>query len=163
MKTLLPSASAFRLVLAVISAGALWAAIPNVFGAKGKPTPPPTAAADTGDEDAPDPSTIVLPGTVMERPQNKGYLSLTMEKGSFKLSFYDKNKHPVAPDVARAATRWNPKQKVGEERAVMNLSPDGQSLVGNKFVQPPSPIRVFITLLSAQDVGIENHSVVFKP
>lgn len=160
MKSSLRLAFAFRFS-ASMAACALWFAVPHASAAPAKPTPPPTS--DSGDEDAPDPSTITLPGTVIERPNDKGYLSLTLEGGSFKLSFYDKNKQPIAPDVARAATHWNPKQKFGEERAVMNLSSDGQSLKGNKFVQPPFPLRVFITLLSAEDVGVENHTVMFKP
>jgi hypothetical protein len=150
-----------RLISVSTTACALWLAAPHASAADAKPTPPP--AADSGDDEAPDPSTITLPGTVIERPNDKGYLSLTLEGGSFKLSFYDKNKQPVAPDVARAATHWNPKQTRGEVRAVMNLSSDGQSLKGNTFVQPPFPLRVFITLLSSEEVGVESHTVMFKP
>ena len=70
---------------------------------------------------------------------------------------------PIAPDVARAAARWYPKQKYGEERAVLNTGSDGVSLKANKFLQPPFPVQIFITLLSAEDVGVESHTVMFKP
>jgi hypothetical protein len=126
----------------------------------GTPTPTPTALPD---EDAPDPSTITLPGTVIVRPKDKGYLSLTIESGGFKLSFYDVNKQLTAADVLRATARWNPKQKFGEEHSILNLTADRQSLKGVNFVQPPFPIRVFITLLNAQDVSVESYSVNFRP
>lgn len=126
------------------------------------PTPTPTANSDD-DEDAIDPSKIVIPGTVLTRPDDKGYLSLTLEGGSLKLTFYNKDKQPVAPDVTRAAVRWNPKQTRGEEHAVLNPSSDGQSLKGNRFVQPPFPLQIFITLLNEQGIGVENYTVMFKP
>ena len=148
----------------VIGAAVLWATTSTALAVPQKSKPAPTPAADAGsDEDAPDPATIVLPGFVVERPQEKGYLSLTLEAGALKISFYDKNKQPIAPDVARAAARWYPKQKYGEERAVLNTGSDGVSLKANKFLQPPFPVQIFITLLSAEDVGVESHTVMFKP
>jgi hypothetical protein len=156
----------FFFVFALVAvAGIFCAASPAALAApRRSPTPTPTPAANADDdEDAIDPSKIVIPGTVLTRPDDKGYLSLALEGGSLKLTFYNKDKQPVAPDVARAAARWNPKQTQGEEHAVLNPDSDGQSLKGNRFVQPPFPLQIFITLLNEQGIGVENYTVMFKP
>ena len=129
------------------------------FSAPKTPTPTPPAS----DEEEVDPATITIPGTVIERPAGKGYLSLTLEGGTLKLNFYDAKKQAVAPDVARAAAHWQPKQKISEDRTVLNPTSDGQALLGAKFVQPPFPLTIFITLLNADGIGVENHTVVFRP
>jgi len=163
MKSSLRSARLLRLGLALVAAASLWSTASNALAAPPKgPTPTPVVNADDEDE-TPDPSTITLPGTVIQRPGDKGYLSLTLQGGSLKISFYDKNKQPVAPDVARARAHWQPKQVHAEENAILSPAGDGQSLVGNRFVAPPFPLRISLTLLSEKDGVVETDSVMFKP
>lgn len=75
----------------------------------------------------------------------KGFLGLQLVGGTFKLSFYDMKKKPVAPDVARALLRWDPKGKVGQERLVLNR--DGMALSSPRPVKPPYVFKLFITLI----------------
>ena len=85
----------------------------------------------------------------------KGFLGLELVEGTFKLSFYDAKKKPMAPDVARAALRWDVKYKVGPERSVLNPSGDGKSLGSPKTVRPPYAFKLFITLLKEAAEGDE--------
>lgn len=96
----------------------------------------------------------------------KGFLGLELVNGTFKLSFYDTKKKAVAPDVARAALRWDVKYKVGQERSVLNPSGDGKSLSSPKTVRPPYAFKLFITLLKAaaegEDAAGESFTVDFR-
>ena len=75
----------------------------------------------------------------------KGYLGLQIAGGAFQLSFYDKDKKPVPPDVARAAVRWDAKYKVGDERLILNR--EGNVLTNPKAIRPPYVFKLFITLI----------------
>lgn len=77
----------------------------------------------------------------------KGYMGIEIVNATFKLSFYDTNKKPVAPDVDRAALRWDPKYKVGEERVVLVPAGDAKALTSPKNIRPPYHFKLFITLL----------------
>ena len=78
-----------------------------------------------------------------------------MSDSGFKLSFYDKEKKPVECDVARAAVRWNPHYKLGEERRVLNPSGDGKTLVSAP-VRPPYNFLFFLTLLGENGEAVES-------
>lgn len=85
----------------------------------------------------------------------KGFLGLQLVGGTFKLAFYDMKKKPVAPDVARAMLRWDPKGKVGQERVVLNRS--GMALSSPRPVKPPYVFKLFITLIpEAAAAGADN-------
>lgn len=86
-------------------------------------------------------------GITVARP-NGTFLGISLEGGTFKLSFYDKDKKKARPDVPRAAARWNPSNKPGSERIILNPSADGQALVGNKPVRPPYVFKLYLTLLN---------------
>ena len=95
----------------------------------------------------------------------KGYLGIQIVNSTFKLSFYDAKKKPIAPDVARAALRWDPKYKVGEERVILN--PDEKSLSSPKNIRPPYNFKLFITLFKApaegaDPVATENYTIDFR-
>lgn len=90
-----------------------------------------------------------IEGIVIERA-NGAYLGLKLENGTYKLSFYDAKKKPVAPDVSRAAARWNPQYKQFSERAILNPSADGKALVGGKPVRPPYTFKLYLTLLKGE-------------
>jgi hypothetical protein len=95
-----------------------------------------------------------------------GFLGVEIVNGTFKISFYDKKKKPIAADVMRAVLRWDPKYKVGQERVVLNLSDDGKSLSSPKTIRPPYSFKLFITLLkdateTADPVG-ETHVIDFR-
>ena len=88
-----------------------------------------------------------------------GFLGLEIVGGNFKLSFYDAKKKPVPVDVARAAARWDNKQKLGSDFTVLNPASDNLSLVGAKFVRPPYTFIVFLTLLNEAGEGVESYPI----
>jgi hypothetical protein len=88
-----------------------------------------------------------IPGTVVTRADGS-YLGLEVVGGNFKLSFYDKKKKPVAPNVTRATARWPNPRSPGDSRTVLNAS--GHALVGAKPVLPPFTFNVYITLLQGE-------------
>jgi hypothetical protein len=96
----------------------------------------------------------------MEIARGGGFLGLQIVNGTFKLSFYDAKKKPVAPDVTRAAFRWNVNYQKQPERVV--LMPSDKSLVSDKTVRPPYSFKLFITLFRGEsDEGAENLTVDF--
>lgn len=107
-------------------------------------TPKPAAP---GQADAKKEAELKIEGITIARP-NGAFLGITLEGGTFKLSFYDAKKKPAVPDVTRAAARWNPNYKTGSERVILNLSADGKALVGRKAVRPPYAFKLYLTLLA---------------
>ena len=110
-----------------------------------KPAAPPSSSKDT----APAPK---IEGIPLARNDGR-WLGLAVEGGNFKLRFYDKDKKPVKPDAARAAVRWSPQGKIGEQHTVLN--PAGNTLTSPLLVPPPLTFRVYLTLLGADDQAIE--------
>jgi hypothetical protein len=92
---------------------------------------------------------IVLPGIV--RPRADGYISLRVEGGNWLLAFYDSKKKPLPLDVQRGSARWNPSQKSGDAFCVLNPGGESNTLVGNRFVQPPRIFKVYVTLTKGED------------
>lgn len=93
-----------------------------------------------------------IDGVTVARPDGT-FLGISLAGGTFKLSFYDKQKKKVKPDVPRAAARWNPSNKTGSDRIILNPSPDGQALIGNKPVRPPYVFKLYLTLLQPEPVA----------
>lgn len=104
----------------------------------------------------------VIPGTTIARP-NGTYLGLEVVGVNFKLSFYDKKKKPMAPDVTRALARWPNTRGSGDNRTVLN--PSGNSFMGSKPVIPPFTFNVFLTLMKGdgdEAKAVENYTVPFR-
>ena len=106
-----------------------------------------------------------IEGIVVSRGE-RGFIGVELVGGSFKITFYDKNKKPMEPDVARAALRWDPKYKVGVERLVLNPTGDGKSLSNPKTIRGPHNFKLFITLVKEatekEDPTGEVHVIDFK-
>lgn len=105
-----------------------------------------------------------IPGVVITRPDGS-FIGVTLEGGTFKLSFYDKKKKATDADVQRATARWPAQYKVGDDRTVLNLSSDGKSLGGGKPVRPPYVFKLWLTLLKGEGdeaKAVENYTVDFR-
>ena len=87
------------------------------------------------------------PGMTLNRA-NGTFLGLEVANGFFKLSFYDKKKKPMAPDVTRVAMRWPNQRARGDIHAVMN--PSGNSLVSTQRAETPVNYKIFLTLLAGE-------------
>jgi hypothetical protein len=104
----------------------------------------------------------VIPGTTITRADGT-FLGLEVVGGNFKLSFYDKKKKPVAPDVTRANARWQNSRGPGDLRTVLN--PSGNALIGAKPVVPPFTFTVYLTLIQGEGdeaKAVENFVVPFR-
>ncbi len=99
----------------------------------------------------------VIEGVSIQRPDGS-WLGLSMEGTSFKLSFYDDKKKPVAADRSHGNVRWIPAGR-SPERGVLNRSSDGLSLVGNRPVRKPWVFKVFLTLLDDAGQATETYTV----
>jgi outer membrane biosynthesis protein TonB len=106
-----------------------------------------------------------IEGIVVSRGE-KGFMGVEIVGGAFKITFYDKKKEKIAPDVARAALRWDAKYKLGQERIVLNPGADGKSLSNPKVIRPPYHFKLFITLVKetaeAEDPASETHVIDFR-
>ncbi len=109
-------------------------------------------------EKAPEPK---IEGIAIPRGDG-GFLGVALAGTNFKITFYDKQKKPVAADVHRALLRWDPKYKVGQERTVLNLTADGRALTSPKPVRPPHNFRLFITLLQKAEDGEDKAGETFS-
>ena len=88
--------------------------------------------------------------------QNGGWLGLAVEGGHFVLRFYDKDKKPAKADMPRATARWQPANKPGDQRAVLNPAGDGKALSAPQAVTPPLNFKVYLTLLDADENAAES-------
>lgn len=106
-----------------------------------------------------------IEGIVVSRGE-RGFMGVELKGGSFKITFYDTKKKPIAPDVVRAALRWDAKYKVGQERLVLNPTGDGKSLSNPKTIRGPYNFKLYITLIKEptekEDPTGEMHVIDFK-
>ena len=106
-----------------------------------------------------------IKGVVVSRGE-KGFMGVEIVGSSFKITFYDAKKKPIAPDVARAALRWDAKYKVGQERVILNPDADGKSLSNPRTIRPPYHFKLFITLVKEEtekeDPAGETHVIDFR-
>lgn len=129
---------------------------PATKAAPGQPAP----KADAKKKDAKKTDEVgKIPGVEISR--GTGFLGIELVGGTFKLSFYDAQKNPVAPDATRANLRWSPKTQSLPERTVLNLS--GNALTSAKVVKPPYSFSLSITLIKGDgdDAPAENFTVDF--
>lgn len=99
----------------------------------------------------------------IEIPRGDGFMGIQLVGGTFKLSFYDAKKKPVAPDVTRASLRWKVRYQSLPEQTVLN--PDGNALTSAKVVKPPYTFSLSITLIKGEGdtAATENFTVDFHP
>lgn len=146
-----------------------------ISGLAADTTTVPPSKSEVTTKNAPPASGAKLPAKVEEEPKipgfviprdKGGYLGLTLENYCFKLSFYDAKKRPVKADVTRVRARWAPNYKVGNERTVLNLTPDGMALVSNQYVRPPYNFKLFLTFLKEdgddEQAAVEHYVVDFR-
>jgi hypothetical protein len=99
----------------------------------------------------------------IEIARGTGFMGIQLVGGTFKLSFYDAKKKPVAPDVTRASLSWKVRYQSLPERTVLN--PDGNALTSAKVVKPPYSFSLAITLIKGDGdaAATENFAVDFHP
>jgi len=121
-----------------------------------KPAKPAVPPADESTE------TPKIEGIEIARKDGT-FLGLTVSGPRFVLAFYDAKKKPVTADVARAVARWNPVNKTGDERSVLNPGDEGKTLVSLPNVRPPFAFKVTIILVDEKGDSVESFIVDTRP
>jgi hypothetical protein len=132
-----------------------------------QPDPKAAAVAKPGAAKPGSPLTVkeeepVIPGTSVKR-ENGTWIGLEVVGGNFKLSFYDKKKKSMAPDITRASARWPNPRAPGDNRTMLNAS--GNVLVGAKPVLPPFTFNVYLTFLQGEGdeaKAVESYVIPFR-
>jgi hypothetical protein len=121
-----------RLLLLVVASVALAG-----FSRAADPTPSPTGAKD---------EMGTIAGIPIQRAS--GWLGLELVDNTFKLTFYNEKKKPVAADASSAVMRWAVKYQPNDERTL--LTPAGSSVLASSYVvKPPHAFQLHMTLLFA--------------
>lgn len=138
----------------LLMAASIGMVVPLAAQTPAKPkTAKPAAPAAPADEEEPK-----IEGIEIAR-SNGTFIGAKIEGVRLVLKFYDKEKKPVAPDAARAAARWNPINKKGEQRSVLNPDGSGVALASTPTVQPPWVYIVYVSLLDSEGSGIESFTI----
>lgn len=121
-------------------------------GARAKSGP---AAAKKGGADAAKKETPAkIDGMEVSRG-DRGYLGVKVENNTFRISFYDTKKKPVAADVSQIALRWPVHYQPNDERALLLPEGDGKVFTSGKVVRPPFSFKLYLTLLKDAAPGEE--------
>jgi len=90
-----------------------------------------------------------IPGKTIPRA-NGGFLGLEIDANSnFKLSFYDKDKAPVAADLSLATIRWHASNTKSIEFVGLTPGGDGKSLASPRVIRRPWTFNLTILLFAA--------------
>ncbi len=90
------------------------------------------------------------------------FLGFAVENLALVMRFYDEEKKPMAADVARATVWWDPVNKAGKVRTVMNPGADGVSLQSPAKLRPPYVYQVVVTVIGADGEAGETYFVDLK-
>jgi hypothetical protein len=124
------------------------------LGAQTMPKPKPKTAPATPAAEEP----AEITGIEIARKQG-GFIGVNVEGIRMVIRFYDAEKKQIPVNVARAAARWNPVTKTGEERTVLNPTADGLTLTSTPVVKPPLVFIAYLTLLDAEGNALESTPV----
>jgi hypothetical protein len=114
----------------------------------------PTKKADAGKSAKKEEAPAKIEGMEIARG-DAGFMGLKIVDGTFKLTFYDKAKKPIAADVSQAVMRWNPVYQRNEERVVLERSGDGKYLTSPRVIRPPHSFKLYMTLFKEPSPGTE--------
>jgi hypothetical protein len=103
-----------------------------------------------------------IEGVTIERP-NGTFLGLQIKDNNFVLTFYNKKKEKMAPDVTRATVRWPVKYQPNDERTVLNPGGDEFSLSSPRTVRPPHNFKVYLLLfVDGNDDPVESYNLSYR-
>jgi hypothetical protein len=121
--------------LAPIALAGLFLASAGAGLARPTPTPTPTEEPEG-----------TISGIAIARTAG-GWLGLELREHTFRLTFYDAKKMPVAADVTSAVLRWPVRYQPNDERTLL-LPTDEPSVLASAFwVKGPLAFKLHITLL----------------
>ena len=108
--------------------------------------------------------TLTIPGIVIARKADQGFLGLELVDFKYKLTFYDSEKKATPADYSRALFRWSKINGSGSERYMLSTGSESSVLTLPRNVKPPHNFRLFIVLLDDDpETEAETYVVMFRP
>jgi len=105
-----------------------------------------------------------IPGIVIARKSQQGYLGLDLVDFKYKLTFYGEDKKPLKADFPRALFRWSKVNGSGSERYILSAGSESSVLTSPRNVPPPYNFRLFIVLIdNDEETESETYVVWFRP
>jgi len=111
-------------------------ALAGVCAGAPRPTPTPTQEKEG-----------TIAGIPVARSQG-GWLGVEVQSRTFKLTFYDEKKKPVAADATSAILRWWVHYQPNEERIQLLPTDDPSVLASPYVIKGPLSFKLYITLLN---------------
>lgn len=130
---------------------ALWLAVgmPGWIGAQ------PASAATGGGNVQEEPAEIV--GLVVAR-KGEGFLGLSVEGASLRVTFYDKDRKKAPADVLRVVARWHD----GKPRRAVLRADTADSFVSPPVLSPPFKFIGAVVLVQSEEEDAESYPVNFN-
>jgi hypothetical protein len=119
--------------LAPIALAGLFVAVTGVGFARPTPTPTEEPAG-------------TISGIAIARPQG-GWLGVELRGHTFRLTFYDARKKPVAADATSAVLRWPVRYQPNDERTQLVPTDDPAVLASAYWVKGPLVFKLHLALL----------------
>jgi len=107
-----------------------------VCGAAPRPTPVPTEEKEG-----------TIAGIAVSRPQG-GWLGVEIQDRTFRITFYNEKRKPVAADATSAILRWPVHYQPNDERIQLLPADDPSVLASPYVVKGPLAFKLHITLLN---------------
>jgi hypothetical protein len=105
---------------------------------------------------APDAPADEKEGTIAGMPIKRdqgGWLGLELKEGTFRLTFYNEKKKPVAADRTSAVFRWPVHYQPNDERTELVPTDDPDVLASPYPIKPPYAFKLHIALLGGDQKG----------
>jgi hypothetical protein len=103
-----------------------------------------------------------IAGTPIKRSQS-GWLGVELKGGTFRLTFYNDKKKPVAADRTSAVFRWPVHYQPNDERTELVGTDDEAVLASPYPIKPPYSFKLHIALLGGdQKDGVESYTINFS-
>jgi hypothetical protein len=104
-----------------------------------------------------------IPGVTIPRASG-GFLGIEIDGNSnFKLSFYGKDKAPVAADLSLATIRWHDSNTKSQEFVGLTLGGDGKSLASPRIIRRPWAFKLTVLLFAAgSNDPVESYTVDYS-
>jgi hypothetical protein len=123
----------------------------GVCGAAPGPTPTPTVEKEG-----------TISGTAVQRPQG-GWLGVEVVDRTFRMTFYNDKKKPVAADATSAILRWPVHYQPNDERTELLPAGDPSVLASSYAVKGPLMFKLHIVLLTeGKPDAAESYSIDFR-
>jgi hypothetical protein len=102
-----------------------------------------------------------IAGTAIQRAQG-GWLGVELRNNTFRLTFYNNKKNPIAADKSSAVLWWPVHYQPNNERTEL-LPTDNPAVLSSDYpVKSPHSFKLHISLLSGASADVESYVIDFS-